>query len=489
MKKNKRFWLFQAALARPLVLIGVGCFLYITAPVVCHGADTRQIAFDASSINASVMSALETNPRLDELKQNREAVKNDLKQTRGRYYPRVDLDVGYGADSHSDTLTRIRDEENDFEERSEASISLVQPLFQGGEIHSSVGVQLANLESVDKRVFDNAEALALDAIIAHLEVSRQRKLMDLTNQNVKAHRQILAYIKERQRAGAGTTADVTQTNGRLALTLASRFQIEADLEAANANYFRVVGRYPQKLALPVDFRSWLPSSKEDALSRAESCNPKLAALAADIRAAKKEIDVRKSNFFPKINLELSSTYRDQVESDETYEQNNAAMIRASWNLFSGGSDVAARDAAAARKRQAVFSRNDQYERIAELVHDTWSRYKIAGEQVKTYAEAVEYNRQTREAYQQQFIVGQRSLLDVLDAENEFFQSSGQLITARINEVIAAYRLRALMGCLLRSLDLNTESLESIGVPTDCCSELKQTRRSADGALARLKKRP
>lgn len=445
-----------------------------------QAADKRQAGDGEATIHSSVISTLESNPRLAELQRNRDAVQKDLEQVQGRYYPRVDLSAGYGADSHSDLGTRSRGEDNDFESRSEASLSLVQPLYQGGETRSLVEKQTAKLDSAGYRVYDNAESLALDAIIAHIEVWRQRRLLDLTEQNIRTHERILDHIDERQRAGAGSSADVVQTKGRLALTRSSRAQIAGELERARANYYRVVGRFPKSLELPDDFQLLAPASAEASIQIAQGCNPKLAAFAADIRAARSEIGVKKSSFLPKVNLELSTTYEDQVESSTSYTHNNAAMIRARWNLYNGGSDKAARDAASSRKLQLVSARQDEYEKIEEQIRDTWSQFKISGQQTRIFSDAVNFNQQTRDAYQQQFVVGQRSLLDVLDSENELFQSSGQLITAQANEVVAVYRLLALSGCLLSRLDVHPEAFGFKKVSGNCCGSDQITDVDEDG---------
>jgi adhesin transport system outer membrane protein len=456
-----RYWRTLAAMATiaAVLLVGSG------GPVwAAQNAKT-----DAPvSVRDSVQSTLETNPRLGEIKQNREAVGQELRQTKGRYFPRLDATAGYGTDRHSDVVTRGLGTDDDFDERSEASLMLVQPLFQGGEIKESVAAQSAKLESAQERVLDNAEALALDAVIAHLEIWRQRQLLDLTNRNVETHRKILTNIKERQRAGAGSTADVMQANGRLAMTLSSRYQIEAEVETARANYLRVVGQLPGPVVPPQEFRAHLPDSEAAVIERVERCNPKLMAYGADIRSAQHEVAVRKSSFWPKVDLEAGTSYNDQVEGSQSYEHNTAAMVRARWNLFNGGSDAAARDAALARKLQATEARQNQYDLIVEQVQDTRGRYLTARESIGAYTDAVEYNRQTAEAYRQQFVVGQRTLLDVLDAENELFQTSGQLITARVNEMIAAYRLLALMGCLIRSLDIDPTAYDLSGSSSVCC---------------------
>lgn len=467
-------------LSRSQWVTGLVCVIWVFSATVLIADDAANQSKDGAPIQFSVGTTLENNPRLLELKENRAAVEKDLAQARGGYYPRVDLSVGYGTESHSDSTTRSQGTDSDFDPRSEASLALVQPLYQGGATRGLVEKQAAKLDSINARVFDNAESLALDAIIAHLEVWRQRRLLGLTEQNIKTHEKILDHIVERQRAGAGSSADVMQTRGRLALTQSSRAQIAGALESARVNYHRVVGTYPEKLQLPVNYRLLAPAGVEAAIEVAEGCNPKLTAFSADIRAAKSDIAVSKSNFLPKINLEVSTTYQDQVEGSTTYSHNNAAMLRARWNLFNGGADQAAREAATSRKGQLEAARTDQYQKIAEQIRDTWSELQTANQQIKTYGDAVRYNKQTRDAYQQQFVVGQRSLLDVLDSENELFQSSGQLITARVNEIVAVYRLLALNGCLLSSLELDPIAYGLGDIAGTCCSSAQRIDSDGDG---------
>jgi adhesin transport system outer membrane protein len=456
-----------------MILVGACPTLFAAEP---------QKESSSTTIFSSVDSTLEKNPRLMELKQNREAAQYGLKQTKGRYYPRIDLNAGYGTDSHSDIGTRSRDEENDFDARTEASLTLVQPLYQGGETRSLVEQQTAKLDSANYRVYDNAESLALDAIIAHIEVWRQRQLLKLTELNIQIHEKILDQISEQQKAGAGSSADVVQTKGRLALTRSSQFQISGELEKAKVNYYRVVGHYPEKLILPDKFRLLAPSNADQSIETAQTCNPKLAAFTEDIRAARSEIDVRKSNYYPKLNLELSTTYEDQVESSTSYTHNNAAMIRGRWNLYNGGSDSAARDAAVSQKLELVSARQDLFYKLVEQIRGTWSQYLTSGHQIKTYTEAVQYNKKTRDAYQQQFTVGQRSLLDVLDSENELFQSSSRLTTAKANEIVAVYRLLALSGCLLTSLEMDIESYGLTAVSNNCCTQSQNVDSDGDGIL-------
>jgi len=407
-------------------------------------------------VSDSVAAALAYNPRLKMLQSNHEAIGFELERAKGGYFPQVGIAVGYGAESHSDEYTRNRDIEHNFYDRAEASIRLSQLVYDGQETTSRVGVEAAKLDSAKLRVFDNAEAIALDAIIAHMEVYRQRILYGLAEQNVRDHEEILGMLNERQKAGAGSIADVTQTEGRLARAKASLAEARSGVAGAEANYQRVVGKFAGNVEYFTVPANLMPKSLDEALLTVQNSNPKVKALEYNVQEAEERVGLSNSNFLPKVNVELSSSYEDQVESSETYELNNQAMLRLRWNLFNGGSDVADRKAAIARKYQAMNSKDDQLVQVVEETTATWAKLQAYREQVVDLGDATTNNQKTLDAYMKQFTVGQRTLLDVLDARNELFQSSGLLVTAKVNEVIAHERILALSGALNKSLQMEEQ---------------------------------
>ena len=423
--------------------------------VVLTGTNT--LAQDTSvKLADTVTTALEYSPRLQVLQANQDAVGFERDRAFGGYLPQVDVAFGYGAEAHSDTLTRARGNEHNFYDRLEGSIRLSQLVYDGKETRSLVEIEDAKMVSAGYRTFDNAEAIALDSIIAHMEVYRQRELIVLAEENVNDHLEILAKLEERQEGGAGSIADVDQTKARLARANASLAEIQAKLKSAEANYQRFVG----KLAGDVEFftipSTIVPGSLDEAVQQTAERNPKTLALNANVEEADRRIELSKSNFLPKVHAELSSTYEDQIESSETYEHNNQAMMRLRWNIFNGHSDVADRKAAMARKLQAGHHRDDQRDMVVEETRTTWAELESSRKQKVNFSEAFDYNQKTLDSYIKQFIVGQRTLLDVLDAHNEKFQSAGLLVTAKTNEVIAVERLLALTGKLNESLQIDPQ---------------------------------
>jgi adhesin transport system outer membrane protein len=432
----------------------------IAIVAICHLADPQTARADGHmvTIKDTVTTALEYSPRLKMMNANHKAVGHEVNRAEGGYYPRVDLSFGYGAEAHSDVFTRspAEDNEHNFYDRLEAGLRVTQLLYDGKETTSLVGIEEAKYDSAQWRVMDNAEAISLDAVIAHLEVYRQRELVVLAEKNVQDHRNILDKLEKRQSGGAGSIADVSQTKARLARAIASLARVEGDLRTAEANYQMVVG----KLAGDVEFftvpAALVPNSLEEALQAPSIQNPKVIALQHNVDEAEERVNLSNSSNLPKINLELSSTYEDQVESSETYEQNNQAMMRLNWNLFNGGSDIADKKAAMARKLQVINQRDNQRDQVIEETRATWAELQAAKAEVVAFGDAITFNQKTLDAYVQQFEVGQRTLLDVLDAHNELFQSSGLLVTSRTNEVVAIERLLALGGKLNQSLQIDQQ---------------------------------
>lgn len=413
------------------------------------------VAEDEITVQKSVVDTLRYAPRLDMIKNNREAVGHDLEKSQGRWYPKLDIRGGVGADSYN-AEGRDIDNEGDWLHRGELSAILSQRLYDGGEASSQIRLDERRSASLDYRVFDNAESLALDAVIANLEVYRQRELLFLAEENAKAHRDILASLQEREKAGAGSVADVAQTQGRLAMALASIEKTRAALQAAINEYQRLTGVLPGKIAMTPYKADLLPATLNEITTQAVANNPKINAATEDVNAEIERINIAKSNYHPYVYFELSSAYADGVENQESWERTDAAMVRFNWNLFNGGSDLAAHKATKARKRQADSDKSDLILAVENETKTTWAQYQSSLNEVKEYTQAVQFNRDTKQIYLEQFGVAQRSLLDVLDSENEVFQSSSQLVTSTVNEQIAAYKLMALSGNLIAALGVDPE---------------------------------
>lgn len=316
----------------------------------------------------------------------------------------------------------------------------------------------STLESVKYRVFDTATSLSLEGIISHIDVLRRRKILELAEMNVSQHKALVNQAQDRASLGADTAADVTQARSRLQRALSSLSEAKAALLVAEDRYVRLTGLPAAAKMAPVTMPPELYKGPDAVLTQAEQSNPKLSAYMQDIRAARGERELADSAFYPTLNLEAGPNYTDRGGATDRWIYSFDVLGVVRWNIFNSGADLAERRAASARIRQ---SRQVMYDFLDELkldIESTWTNYQAAQEQYSHYSKAVEYSKYTRSAYVEQFQIGRRSILDVLDTENELFNSSTQAETARGNILVGAYRLSALSGNLLPQMSINTGPL-------------------------------
>lgn len=426
------------------------------AAVLCVSYGVPVATAAGSSMKETINATLAYNPTLKAFQEYRQAAEYDLSRARSGWYPRADIRAGVGPERVDDDVTRSTDgpsyDRDTFYTRSEASLTVSQTIWDGLSTWNRVNIGEGRLESAQHRLLDNAEGLALDALLAHIEVYRQRQIVRLAELNVRNHEAILASQKQRQSSGASSLADVTQTETRLARTLASLAESRSALEVGLANYKRLTGQEAGELESPV-----VPSnafgSLDSALSFSQSKNRKVQAVRSDVTTADAQAELDKAPFHPQIYLEGSQSYRDNATSSTTWSEETAVMVRGNWNVFNGGYDWYNVKGDKARARQTRQELNGLLDSLAEETTATWSQLISAQEQVKHFSNAVVYSTQTRDMYLDQFNIGQRSLLDVLDAENELFSTSIQLVTAQQNVIAAQYRLLALGSNLLDGFEI------------------------------------
>ena len=412
----------------------------------------------AVTVRETVAETIAHHRGLKVIQENLDVTRYELRRAKAGWGPSVDATGRYGASRLSDDTTRSYGSDKGMYAASGVGITLTQPLWDGFATRSRVRTGEATVESMEYRVFDNATSFGLDGLIAHVDYLRRREILRLAQENVARHKEILASQRERLNLGASTTADLTQTEGRLSRAMSTLTDAEASLREAEASYIRLTGKpVPPSLA-EVYVPEGMFADPDAVMKAAEEGNPKLKAYLADIRAARGEKELAQSAYHPKINLEVGPNYSDRGGRGSNWTSSFDVMATMRWNLFNSGADKAETEAAESRIRQARQTAYNFFDDLNLEIADTWTRYMAAIEQRKYYQEAVVYNTQTRDAYLAQFNLGQRSLLDVLDAESELFNSATQEATARGNEIVGAYRLYALAGQFLPVLNIDDKSL-------------------------------
>ena len=454
----------------PVVLIGfLIAGLSFSAAPACGASSARKGTAEEAwppppppnapiTMKDTIYGVLRTHRELKGMQENRQVLEHELTRARAGFGPSVDITGEAGGNLLSDSTTRRENLDKEMYGIGQISGRATLPLFDGFANRSRVRSAKSTLQSVKHRVFDTATTLSLDGIIAHIDVLRSREIYALSERNVAQHRAILNMTQDRSSLGADTEADVSQAQSRLQRALSSLAEAQANLLIAEDTYRRLTNMLATPKLEPVNMPPQEFKGPNEVFELAEKFNPKLAAYLQDVRVLIGDKELAESAFYPTINAEVGPTYTDRGGSYDRWVYNFDAVATMRWNVFNSGADVAERKAALARIRQA---RQTMYNFVDDLkldIESTWSNYLSAQDQYKHYMEAIRHNEFTRTAFLEQFQMGMRSLLDVLDAENELYSSSTQAATARGNILVGAYTLCALTGDLLPVLSIDTKPL-------------------------------
>ncbi|MDH0141046.1 TolC family outer membrane protein [Aquipseudomonas alcaligenes] len=404
----------------------------------------------AMTLSEAIQSTVDNHPELHASVNDRLSADEDVKVAKGGYLPTVDLIAGYGREQTDSPSTRALDNHNkETLNYSDAELRLRQMLFDGFNTPNEVARTQATVNSRAYYIQGTAESLALRTVEVYLEVLKRREMVALARNNLQAHERVNDQIKLRSERGVGSTADLDQSEARLALAANNLYTEEVNLADAEANFFSSTGRLPDELEQPASVKGEVPENIELARQTVMDNNPYLKSAQADVYAAEKQYEVAKAPFYPRFDLELATSADDNVQGDEGHYNTWRAAVVMNYNLFNGMRDKARLQGAAHKINQSMDIRNNALRVLNENLALAWNAMENARMQTPKARDYADYTARSREAYQQQFSLGQRTLLDLLDSENELFTANRRYTEVRYTEEFSMYRVISAMGELLR----------------------------------------
>jgi adhesin transport system outer membrane protein len=437
--------------------------------------DTSQYVVDGT-VKSAVLQAIETNPDVQVRFHAFRASAYEVSTARSGYLPSVDLSASVGK------ANRDYDGRGAYNS-NQAEISLTQMLFDGFRTSAQVNHFDSARHVRYYELLNSVEVVALAAVQAYENVARSRELVTLARENYAKHRQVLEQIEERVESGVGRRVDLEQVAGRLALAESNLLTEASNLHDATARYLRVVGDLPAPELIPADLSDTsLPADVAGALELAYQGNPGFHAAIKNIAAAQATVKVERSGYYPKAELRarqgttLNNNGFDERVDPDRYGDQGVIELALTYNLYSGG----ANRSAIRRSLEEVNQAKDQRDQACvDLRQTTQVAYNDAfriNEQLISLDQHRRSSDKVRVAYSEQFNIGQRTLLDVLDAENEFFQASRTYVSGASELTIARARTLAAMGKLLPALTIVRDGLKLLGD-----AEVEQLRVDAASA--------
>lgn len=350
-----------------------------------------------------------------------------------------------------------------YEIRGQASVSLrlSQSLWEGGATAARVAMEKARLANARYLYADAAASLAFDAISAHVDVLRQAKLVELARRNVADYEKTIAMLRSRVANGLATEGDINLVESRLYRAKGAMAEYESALLAAKANFQKATGMpVPQRLA-PVPPPGHIYKTAAAVVASCKTGHPRILAQDESITASQSEEKAAQAAFWPKLGAEVGPRWQFQNTPQDSKNHGFEAMLTAQWNLFDGGASTAAYKRTAAQTRQTRHERQDITESLEAEIFGTWAQYDAAKIRIGLYAKSMQTARMARNIYYEQYLLGTKGLLDILDADNEYFVAACQHEMASGDYLIGAYRLLALGGELLSSLNVELPGMPAV----------------------------
>lgn len=406
------------------------------------------ITFPAYSqpLAAAVEAALKTNPEILIATDRRLVTEEQLNEAKSGYLPKLDLNLGGGRERSQNVSTRPG---SNSLWRREAGLTLSQMLYDGAGTRSEVDRQQARVKSAALNLVATTEQIALGTVEAYLDVLRQHEKVELASDNLAAHQRTFEQIKRRIENGVSRQADLGQTKARLALAQASTIASESELMNATSAFIKIVGDYPVNLIRPA-VEMQLPFTLEEALTIAADNHPALRSARSDIEIAQALTRVAESAMLPRVDLELGSSWNDN-QNGVAYKNNDTfAMLRMRYNLFRGNADTAKITESRLQTELATNEASRVLRQVENSVRLSWNSLQATDERLPKLKERSDEAKLTRDHYIRQFSAGQRTLLDLLDSENELFSARSDYVDAVYVGIFARHRLLADMGRLLYS---------------------------------------
>ena len=431
----------------PSTVSRLAACVLLVAGTLAHAQNANDEALRQSAQKA-VATSPEVNARLNALR----ASVNAVDVARAGYLPRLDFDAAAG---HARDRITTRLPVDDSVSYSGAALTLRQLLWDGQAVRSEVERLGHDKLARWFELVDTTEQVTLEAARAHHDVLRLRRLVQLAEDNYVQHRYSFDQIGNRVRAGVSRGVDMEQAGARVALAESNLAVETANLHDVTQLYLRIVGELPPaRVDAPAPLAdAALPSSVGEAMTLALRDNAAVSASIENLRAVRSGVSLARSAYQPIVEARVRAGTGRNFDGVLDQKRDVTGELVMSWNLFNGGGD-------AARVRQG----SDLVSQAADLrdlaCRDARQVASIAYNDTRKYAEqiaALDRNvlsiEKARDAYRQQFDIGQRSLLDLLNSENELYTARRALANAQADLVVAQLRTLAAMQRLTTQLGL------------------------------------
>lgn len=398
-----------------------------------------------------VEKAITTHPEVRARYQDFVSTLEGQNVARGGLRPQVTAQGWIGKEWRS----HMRDSANYNWTRPGWNLELRQLIFDGGITSNTVNQWGFEKLSGYYELMATTNNLANEAVAAYLDVQRYRQMQALAQENFSIHESTLKQLRDRSQSGVGRGVDLEQASGRLALAQSNLMTESNNLNDVTQRYRRIVGEYPPaEMDVAPSASEKLPQATATSFADYLKQNPSLLSKQALVQAAEAGQKSAKGHHAPLLELRAGiGRDRSQPTGDYYDQQSSYVQLLMTYNLYRGGADEARVRQTAAQTYAAKDVADYTCRNIQQELSVAWNNIVRLRQQLPFLREHEMSTSKVRVAYQQQFQIGQRTLLDLLNTENELFDARRALLNAQTDLKKYEYQWLAMSGQLLSALGL------------------------------------
>lgn len=413
----------------------------------------------AESLFEALAYTYETNPTLEANRAYLRSVDERVGQAKAGWRPNLSA-VGNAA--YTDQRYKNYPGVDDFDydnDMYDAGLSLTQPIFSGFKTVSGVDYAETVVKQERENLKNTEQAVLLNSAVAYVDVITQRAVLELQkNQEQVLARHLKSYQK-RFEVGDLTKTDVAQSEARLEGAKTNRIVAEGDLETANAAYVSMVGRKPPEKTRVNDLDKFLPKTLSECLDVMRANNPALKAAEFADEASQYNITLQRGDLLPELNVNAGAGYQwgqPLPQLDDKYD-GHYWQVGANLKvpLYQGGGEYAKVREAKQLANQARINLEQVKRDLVKSTTQAWEQYRSTKSSIESIEAQIKASKMALDGVIREADVGSRTVLDVLDAEQEYLNNRVQLVQAERNMTVAALNLLSAMGHMTAgSLKLN-----------------------------------
>jgi len=415
------------------------------------------IAFATSAsaldLQQAVQTALTTNPQIRQAVANRIATQEERIQGQGLYYPHVSVEASGGVRNLQNPTRRNLGIADKTMYPLEGDLIVDQVIFDSGGRAAEVRKQAGRTDAAAARVEERSEFIALNVSRAYIDYLLQQRLVAIAQDNATFHERLSADLREGVSKGSISIADQQQAEERMQAARAKVTSAKEDLDTAGISFQTLTGIPIDNVSIPPDLSHCMPATLTDAEATARENNPLVREAYADLASAREDVSKAKADLGPTFSLEARGRAGHDIDGFEGKTTDLQALGVLRWLIFNGGTKEANVREQHARADEAHSRLFEQSRAAAEDARSAWSRLT---NQTALAAELEQQGRISDDvllSYREQFNIGRRSLLDVLDAQNTRNNVQAQTETARLAKLYAQYRVLAATNRLIECLNV------------------------------------